>query len=112
DVEPVAQEIGEGTTGEWDAADGPSRLQMLQLCHHAALDQLRHQAMDAAEFEIQSKDEPDPLGILFNDHDLAVLGLVAERSPAADPETLALGGADLVADALRGDLALELGKRQ
>jgi hypothetical protein len=29
---------------------------------------------------------------------------------AADPETLALGGGDLVADALGGDLALELGK--
>ena len=32
------------------------------------------------------------------------------RISAAGPETLALGGGDLVADALGGDLALELGK--
>src|SRR5436309_5348694 len=33
-------------------------------------------------------------------------------SYAADPETLALGGRNLVADALGGHLTLELGKRQ
>ena len=44
--------------------------------------------------------------------DLAVLGVVAERRHAADPKPLAFGGGDLVPDALGGDLALELGKRQ
>src|SRR5204863_380735 len=52
----------------------------------------------------------NPLGLLRNDDDLAILGYVAEGGLAADPETLALGGGDLVADALGGDLALELGK--
>ena len=46
------------------------------------------------------------------DGDLSILGVVAERRHAADPKALALGGGDLVADALGGDLALELGKRQ
>ena len=43
---------------------------------------------------------------------LSILGVVAERRHAADPKSLAFGGRDLVPDALGGDLALELGKRQ
>ena len=38
--------------------------------------------------------------------------VVAQRHHAADPESLAFGGGDLVADALAGDLPLELRKRQ
>ena len=52
------------------------------------------------------------LGLLLIDSDLAILGLVAERHHTADPKPFALGGGDLVADALGGDLALELGKGQ
>jgi len=50
--------------------------------------------------------------LLFNHDDLAVLGLVSKRGYAPDPKSLALGGGDLVADALGGDFPLELGKRQ
>ena len=39
-------------------------------------------------------------------------GLIAERHHASHPQPLALGGADLVADTLAGDLALKLGKGQ
>ena len=39
-------------------------------------------------------------------------GLIAERHHASHPQPLALGGADLVADTLAGDLALELGEGQ
>ena len=35
---------------------------------------------------------------------------IAERHRAAHPHALLLGGRDLVADALAGDLALELGE--
>ena len=38
--------------------------------------------------------------------------VVAERQRAAHPHALALGGRDLVADALARDLALELGEGQ
>ena len=44
--------------------------------------------------------------------DLALLGVVAQRGHAADPEALALGGRNLVADPLGRDFPLELGKRQ
>ena len=54
----------------------------------------------------------DAVGLGLIDGDLAVLGVVAERRHAADPKALALGGGDLVPDALGGDLPLELGKRQ
>ena len=37
---------------------------------------------------------------------LAILGVVAERHHAANPETFAFGGRDLVAKALGGDLTL------
>ena len=46
------------------------------------------------------------------DDELAVFDVVAERGLTAHPHALLLGGRDLVADALAGDLALELGKRQ
>src|SRR5213080_3561107 len=52
------------------------------------------------------------LSLLFNHDDLAVLGRVSERGYAPDPQPLALGGRDFVADALGGDFPLELGKRQ
>ena len=48
----------------------------------------------------------------FIDGDLPVLGVVAQWRHAADPQALALGGGDLVPDALGGDLPFELGKRQ
>ena len=44
-------------------------------------------------------------------HDqFAVLDVIAERHVAAHPHALFLRGRDLVADALAGDLALELGE--
>ena len=49
---------------------------------------------------------------VFVDDELPVFDVVAERRQAAHPHALLLGGRDLVADALAGDLALELGKRQ
>jgi len=48
--------------------------------------------------------------LLFHHNDLAVLGRVSERGYAPDPQPLALGSGDLVADALGGDFPLELGK--
>src|SRR3977135_240825 len=47
-----------------------------------------------------------------SDGDLSVLRVVADLRTATAPKPLALGGGDLVPDALGGDLALKLGKRQ
>ena len=48
----------------------------------------------------------------FVDGHLAVPRVVAKRGHATDPETLTLGGSDLVPDTLIADLRYELGKRQ
>ena len=47
-----------------------------------------------------------------DDNELLIDAGVAERDRASDPDALAFGGGDLVADALPDDLALELGKGQ
>jgi len=54
----------------------------------------------------------DRFGLVRNDCDLSMLGLVAQGNHTADPKALAFGGPDLVADALGGDLPLELGEGQ
>ena len=112
DVEPIAKQMGERTARERNAADGLSCLQRADLGDDAPFAQVGHQQVEAAELEIAAEDGPDPLGLGFIDGDLSILGVVAKRRHAADPEALAFGGGDLVPDALGGDLALELGKRQ
>ena len=62
--------------------------------------------------QVAAKDMTDRFGLVRNDCDLSVFGLVAQWDHTADPKALAFGGADLVADALRGDLPLELGEGQ
>src|SRR5216684_7290686 len=112
DVEPIAQKMGERPAGEWDAANRAPGLERSHLGDDASLAKVDHQAIEAAELQIPPKDGPDPLSLLFNHDDLAVLGLISERGYAPDPQPLALGGCDLVADTLGGDLPLELGERQ
>ena len=111
DIEPVAQKMGERTSGERNPPDRSPALECSQLGDNPPLPEIGHQAVEAAKPEIAAEDGTNPLGLLINHHDLAVLGRVSERHDATHPEPLALGGGDLVADALRGDLALELGKR-
>src|SRR5258707_1287567 len=76
----------------------------------APLAQVGHEQIEAAELEVAAEDGSDRLCFRLIDRNPAILRVIAERCHAADPETLALGGGDLVADALGGDLALELGK--
>jgi hypothetical protein len=74
------------------------------------LPKVSHQEIEAAKLEIAPEDDPNPLGLVLDDHDLAVLGLVSERDHAADSKPLAFGSGDLVPDALGGHLSLELGE--
>ena len=70
------------------------------------------QAIDAAQFKVALENEPDGVCFVLVDGELAIVERVAERNHAADPQALALGGGDLVADALGGDLAFELSEGQ
>src|SRR5258708_40305785 len=112
DVEPIAQKMGERAAGEWDAADRAPGLERSHLGDDPPLAKVGHQQVEAAKLQIPPKDGPNPLSLLFNHDDLAVLGLVSERGYAPDPEPVALVGRDLVADALGGDFPRERGKRQ
>src|SRR5215469_8240795 len=88
------------------------RLEGASLGHDALLTQVGHEQAQAAEAQIAAEDGPDPVSLGFIDRYLAILGVVAERRHAADPETLAFGGGNLVADTLGRDLAFKLCKRQ
>ena len=70
------------------------------------------QPVDAAEFQIAPEYGPNLFRFLSTIEKLAILEFVAKRHHATDPEPFALGGGDLVADALGRDLALELGEGQ
>src|SRR5437764_4112992 len=66
----------------------------------------------AAELSIESEDAADGLGLGRVDDERALVGVIAQRDISAHPHALLLRGGDLVADALAGDLPLELSKRQ
>jgi hypothetical protein len=66
--------------------------------------------VDAGYPQISAKDHPDPIGLVLDDGELAVLQLIAEGEGAPHPQPFAFGGSNLVPDAL--DLPLELGKGQ
>src|SRR5437016_12783496 len=104
--------MGERATGEWDAANRAPGLERSHLGDDPPLAKVGHQQVEAAKLQIPPEDGPNALSLLFNHDDLAVLGGVSERGYAADPQPLALGGRDLVPDALGSDVPLELGKRQ
>jgi hypothetical protein len=57
---------------------------------------------------VATEDVTHHLRLGLVDDQLAVLRVIAERWLAAHPQALLLGGSDLVADPLAGDLALEL----
>jgi hypothetical protein len=104
--------VGERAAGEGDPADRAPGLERSDLGDDPPLAKVRHQPVEAAKLEVAAENGANPLSFLFNHNDLAVLGFVSERGYAADPKPLALGGGDLVPNALGGDLTLELGKRQ
>ena len=58
------------------------------------------------------EDEPHCLGFEFVHDQLAISNIVTERHWATHPHALLLGRGDLVADALAGNLALELRERE
>src|SRR5260370_24987811 len=109
-IEPIAQKMGERAAGERNSANRASGLERSHLGDDPPLAKVGHQQVEAAKRQIPPTDGPDPLGLLFNHDDLAVLGLISQRRYAADPQPLALGGPNLFADSLEGHLTLDLVK--
>src|SRR5262249_35967982 len=112
DVEAIAQEVEQGALREGHATARAAVRQLADLCSPIAPRKVGQQPVDAAEREIPTKDHADPLGLLFDDGELAILEFVSQRHHSADPQALALGSRYLVANALRGDLSLKLRKRE
>ena len=77
-----------------------------------ALRHLPRQFRGGADFEEAGEDPADVPRFLLVDHQLPVLRLVAVGRGAAHEDALHAAGPDLVADALRRHLALELGEGQ
>jgi len=57
----------------------------------ALLAQVGHQQVEAAKLEITAEDHAHPVRLRLVDGDPSLVGVVAERDHAADPEPLALG---------------------
>src|SRR6516165_430461 len=52
DVEAIAQKVGEGTSGKWDASDASSGLESSHLSDDPPLSEVGHHAVEAAQLEI------------------------------------------------------------
>src|SRR3984893_14466478 len=111
-IDAVLQHQIEGTAGKWLATRDSARGARPQLALDAQGLQLVSQPPDRAEFGIAAKNEAHDFRLAFDDHELAVLRLIAERRHPPHPHPLLLRGGDLVANALADDLALELREGQ
>src|SRR5215204_3199727 len=107
-VDPVPEDVGQRSIGQGHASDGPARAERPLPRHDPALPQLALQGRQRAEGEIALEDQPDSLGLVLSDQELALTHLIAERDDAADPDAPALGCGKLVADALACDLPLRV----
>ena len=77
-----------------------------------ALCKVGAQQPNTTQLQVTLEDKADGLGLGKIDDQLAVGDVIAEGRIAAHPDAFLLGGGELVADALAGDLALELGEGQ
>jgi len=102
DVDPVVEHPVEVTLVEEGAGSGPDTTSL----------QIVSKQCPGAQLEKAVEDVPHRIGFLRLDQKAAVLHPVTERDIAAHPDALLLGGRDLVADALGGDLTFELCKGQ
>ncbi len=109
-VDPVLQHQIEGAAGERLPAPAAARGARPLLAPDARRLELLLEQPDGAERRITPEDVPHRLGLGGNDDELAIAHRVAERRHAAHPHPLLLRCRDLVADALAGELALELGE--
>src|SRR4029077_14573708 len=108
----VPEEVGEGSSSKRYASAGLARAEGPCLGADVLCPEIAHEFVDAGYLEISAKDHPDPFSFVLDDDELAVHQLIAEGEGAAHPKSFALGGSNLVPDALGSHLPLKLGKGQ
>src|ERR1700720_2759834 len=109
-IDSVLEHQVEGAAGEMLTAGPPSAGSLTALAHETQPVELGLEQRDRPQFRIAFKDQPDGRRLRLIHDQFAVLDVIAERRVAAHPHALAFRRRDLVADALAGNLALELGK--
>ena len=102
DVDPVVQQ----------AVEIAFRDRLTLLGQHSARLQLAHQGRARSDFYKPVEDGAHLSGLGRIDDELAVLDVVSERHRSAHPQASHPAGPHLVADALGGDLSLELCKAE
>src|SRR6266550_399346 len=111
-IEAIAKYMREHAAPKRNAPHSSSCLERPDLGDEATFAEVRNEEIDAAKFEVAPENGADQISLGLVDRYPPVLGIVAKRDHASDPQALAFGSGDLVPDAFGGDLALELGKRQ
>src|ERR1700686_3731790 len=112
EVEPIAQHVGQGAIRQRRAADDSPRRQGSPSGDDPFSPDLPLQRRERSEREIALEYHADGFGLVLVGDQLLVLDLIAQGNHAADPKASLFRCGDLVADALAGDLALELGEGQ
>ncbi len=112
DVERVAQQMGEPASVERLTADHPAAGHRPVLADDPVRRQRLGRVDQRAMNEIAREDEAYGCCLGLVGDELAVADIVAERDRSAHPHPLALRSRDLVANALAGDLTLELGEAE
>src|SRR5258706_7587317 len=107
-IKAVVQQLIERPAGEGGAARAASRLTNSLFAFDARAVQFVFQFGDAAQCHVATIDMLNPCSLFGIDYELAIGQIVAQRQLTAHPHALALGGRDLVADALTRHLTLEL----
>ena len=110
DEQRIAQHRVELAAGEASAAAHAAAAMPSLWRPDAAGVQFGADRIHRAERQVALEDALHQRGFFRHRHKAAPLGAVADRNDPAHPHALGLGGGDLVADALGGDLALELGE--
>ena len=109
-VDPILEEVGEGTVGEWNATLIFRDLGFAAFGDDFPAIEFGDELAERSQLQVKTKDGPNGLGLGLVDDQLLVLGIVAEWHGAAGPFALAPAGGDLVSYALGRQLPFELGK--
>ncbi len=112
EIGPVVQDEVEGASAHRLAPARFAGLERPALRDSPALCKVGAQRPNTTQLQVTLEDKADGLGLARIDDQLAVGHVIAEGRIAAHPDALLLGGRELVADTLAGDLTLELGERQ